>query len=118
MRLRVHVDGRSYEVDVDVLDDEPVIQRPAERDVPETVLRPRPPHKLPEDSACRSPIAGRVIALLAPEGRSVRRNEPVVLLDAMKMEVPIGPAVDGMVKTIYVQPGDTVTAGQLLFELS
>lgn len=119
MKLRVNVDGRSYDVDVDVLDDEPRHDFPPPKPaVPAAVLRERPPQKLPEDSVCRSPIAGRVIGVMSAEGRPVKRNEPVVLLEAMKMEIPIGPAVEGTIKTIHVQPGDPVAAGQVLFDLA
>jgi biotin carboxyl carrier protein len=115
MRVRVDVEGRAYDVEVDVA--EAGIVRRRGRNIPAAVLRPRPPQRLPEDSVCRSPIAGRVSAVSGEAGRSVRRHEPVVLLEAMKMEVPIGPAVDGVVKAIRVQPGDAVAAGQVLFEL-
>ena len=121
MKLRIEVEGRPYEVDVDFLDpaaepEEP--PRTAEPSIPAPVTRKRPPHKLPEDSACRAPMAGRVVAVIAAAGRRVVRNEPVVVLDAMKMEVPIGPAVEGTIKAIHVGVGDLVSTGQLLFELS
>jgi len=121
VKLRIEVEGRPYEVDVDFLDaatepDEP--PRAAEPPIPAPVTRKRPPHKLPEDSACRAPMAGRVVAVLVAAGRKVMRNEPVVVLDAMKMEVPIGPAVEGTIKTLHVGIGDLVSTGQLLFELS
>jgi len=121
MKLRVQVEGRPYEVEVDFVDHPHEINErllPAETAVPSSVLRPRPPHKLPEDSMCRAPMAGRVIAITSIPGRKVRRNESVVVLDAMKMEVPIGPAVEGIVKAIHVGVGDLVSTGQLLFELS
>jgi len=36
----------------------------------------------------------------------------------MKMEIPIGPAVDGTVKAIHVEPGEPVKKGQVLFDLA
>ena len=47
----------------------------------------------------------------------MRKNEPVMVIEAMKMEIQIGPAVDGVVKSIQVKPGEAVSTGQLLFEL-
>ena len=117
MKLRVQVEGRAYEVDVDTTA-APGTRRAAERNIPESVTRPRPPQRLPEDSVCRSPIAGRVVSLFAAAGDTVRRNQPVVLLEAMKMEVPIGPAVDGTIKSIRVAVGDVIGAREVLFELS
>ena len=120
MKLRIQVEGRAYDVDVDFLDPGPVngSSHVPEPSIPPSVLRPRPPQKLPEDSVCRSPIAGRVAAVVAAIGRKVGRNEPVVLIEAMKMEIPIGPAVEGTIKAISVAAGDAVRAGQVLFELS
>ena len=121
MKLRVHVEDRAYEVDVEFLDSEQTddeSRRAAGIPIPESVLRPRPPQKLPEDSVCRSPIAGRVAAVTTAAGRKVRHNEPVVVIEAMKMEVPIGPAVDGTVGVVHVEAGDNVTAGQALFDLA
>jgi biotin carboxyl carrier protein len=121
MRLRIQVEDRAYDVDVEILDPTNGVQgngRSAEAPVPESVLRPRPPQRLPEDSSCRSPIAGRVTAVVGEVGGKVRRNQAVIVVEAMKMEIPIGPAVDGIVKAIHVEPGDSVRAGQVLFELS
>jgi biotin carboxyl carrier protein len=107
-------------VEVDFLDSSAAAASPPvpESVLPGSVLRPRPPQKLPEDSVCRSPVAGRVAAVLASAGRKVRRNEPVVVIEAMKMEVPIGPAVDGTVKAVHLSAGDAVTPRQVLFELT
>jgi biotin carboxyl carrier protein len=121
MKLKIEVEGRPYEVDVDFLDTMAEPEQPsraAEPAIPAPVIRKRPPHKLPEDSACRAPMAGRVVAVVAAAGRRVVRNEPVIILDAMKMEVPIGPGVEGTIKAVHVGVGDLVSTGQLLFELS
>ncbi|HSU68132.1 MAG TPA: acetyl-CoA carboxylase biotin carboxyl carrier protein subunit [Tepidisphaeraceae bacterium] len=120
MRLRVNVEGRPYEVEVDFLNSAPAEnadRRPAEAPIPRSVLRPRPPQRLPEDSSCRSPIAGRVAAIVGAVGGKVRRHQAVVVIEAMKMEIAIGPAVDGTVTAIHVGPGDAVKTGQVLFEL-
>lgn len=121
MKLRIQLEGRAYEVDVDTSRSRrsgSTHRSRSELQVPASVTRPRPPQKLPEDSVCRSPIAGRIVAVFGAEGKVVQRNEPVVVIEAMKMEIPIGPAVDGTVKTIHVAVGDSVSARQLLFELS
>ena len=121
MKLRIQLEGRAYELDVDAFQSRrngSSQRNVSELHLPASVTRPRPPQKLPEDSVCRSPIAGRVVAVFGSDGKVVRRNEPVVVIEAMKMEIPIGPAVDGTVKTIHVGVGDSVSARQVLFELS
>jgi biotin carboxyl carrier protein len=120
MKLKIDVEKKSYEVTVEFLDDpaNPRSARPAELPIPETVTRPRPHLKLLEDTFCRSPIAGRVASVLAIPGQAIHAGEPVLIVEAMKMEIEIEPAVDGIVQTIHVRPGEAVAAGQLLFELS
>ena len=121
MKLKIDIEKKSYEVTVEFLEDAHNGHRdwqPGEIVIPESVTRARPPLKLLEDTFCRSPIAGRVVAVLAMPGQSMRKNEPVLVIEAMKMEVQIGPAVDGVLKTIQVKPGESVSSGQLLFELN
>ncbi len=121
MKLRIQVEGKSYDVDVDFLDEGETIEAEPEQpviEIPPAVTRERLPLKLLEDTYCRSPIAGRVTAVIASVGQRVRRNEPVLVVEAMKMENKIGPAVDGVIQSIRVKPGEAVTSGQVLFELS
>jgi len=101
MKLCIDIEEKRYEVTV-----------------PESVMRPRQHLKLLEDTFCRSPIAGLVTAVLASAGQTIRKNEPVLVIEAMKMEIQICPAVDGVLKTIHVKPGELVATAQLLFELS
>jgi biotin carboxyl carrier protein len=86
--------------------------------IPESVLHARPPQRLPEDAVCRSPIAGLVIAVLATAGEQVTRRQPVMVIEAMKMQNNVSPEVDGVLKAVHVSPGDAVKAGQVLFELT
>jgi pyruvate carboxylase subunit B len=56
--------------------------------------------------------------VLANPGQAIRKNEPVLIIEAMKMEIEISPAVDGVLKSVNVKAGESVASGQLLFELS
>lgn len=121
LRLRIRGEDGDYDVTVEFIDDVPVSNRneqEAKKRIPAAVVRERPPQKFPEDQFGRSPIAGRVTAVLVPEGTRVRKDEPVILIEAMKMEIKVGPVVDGVVEAIRVKPGETVTSGRVLFELS
>ena len=122
VKLRVHLEDKAYDVAVEVLDDGLGSPRasaePPEIAIPASVYRERPPLKLLEDAFCRSPIAGRVIAVLQSVGQRVRKNEPVLVIEAMKMEIKVAPAVDGAITAIHVKPGELVATGQVLFELA
>jgi oxaloacetate decarboxylase alpha subunit len=116
IRLRIEIEGTSYEVAVEVLPGQANYQ-PGEVEIPAAVLRPRAPMKLLEDTFCRSPIAGRIVAVLAVNGQPIRKNEPVLIIEAMKMEIEISSAVDGVIQAIHVKTGESVSSGQLLFEV-
>jgi biotin carboxyl carrier protein len=120
MKLRIDVEKKSYEVTVEFLHDARNGHGGGQDDVviPESVTRPRPHLKLLEDTFCRAPISGRITAVLGQMGQAIKKNEPVLVIEAMKMEIQIGPAVDGVLKAIQVKPGEMVSTGQLLFELA
>ena len=63
----------------------------------------------------RAPIPGLITKALVAVGSAVRKDQPVVCLDAMKLENEIPAPRDGVVKSLAVQPGQPVEKGQVLF---
>lgn len=61
-----------------------------------------------------APIPGLISRVLVAEGQRVARNQPLMTLDAMKMENEILSTKDGVVSQILVQPAQTVEKGQVL----
>ncbi len=66
------------------------------------------------DPSLKTPMAGRVVALLVAPGQAVEEGQGVVIIEAMKMENEIKAHRAGLVGAIKVAPGDTVEADQLL----
>ena len=62
-------------------------------------------------------MAGAVYKVIAQPGQSVSEGETVLILEAMKMEMSVSATSAGTVRDLHVQPGDQVTAGQLLMTL-
>ena len=58
--------------------------------------------------------AGKIFKIEAAAGIAVKKGDPVVILEAMKMEVPVVAPQDGTVASINVNVGDMVEAGALL----
>ncbi len=58
--------------------------------------------------------AGKVFKLEASAGQAVKKGDTVVILEAMKMEIPVVAPQDGTVASIDVAVGDAVEAGALL----
>ncbi len=64
-----------------------------------------------------SPMAGAVKELLVAVGEAVTEGQEVVLLESMKMEIPVEATGSGSVTEIKVAPGDTIDEGQVLLVL-
>ena len=93
--------------------------------------RPAPPPHPPPDAASASgradragssrltaPMPGTVIRVLVGEGDRVKARQPLLVLEAMKMETPLVSPYEAVVKTVHVAEGDQVAGGALLVELA
>ncbi|WP_036171302.1 acetyl/propionyl/methylcrotonyl-CoA carboxylase subunit alpha [Massilia sp. 9096] len=58
-----------------------------------------------------APMPGKVVAVVAANGQSVKKGEPLVIMEAMKMEHTIAAPSDGLVEEILYQVGDQVADG-------
>jgi acetyl-CoA/propionyl-CoA carboxylase biotin carboxyl carrier protein len=65
-----------------------------------------------------APMPGRVISVRATEGATVRAREPIVVLEAMKMEHAVAAAIDGIVTRLLVREGQQVERGEALAEVA
>ncbi|MEZ4519747.1 MAG: biotin/lipoyl-containing protein [Chloroflexota bacterium] len=110
------IDGRSYEF---VLD--PAMQwikafdglHSLEiQDRNERVARPRS-----GDGRVKAPIPGLIARILVAPGEAVAAGQPLIMLEAMKMENEIRAPFDGTLGAVSVKVGETVIRGQVLAEL-
>lgn len=62
--------------------------------------------------------AGKVFKIEANVGQAVKKGDAVVIIEAMKMEIPVVAPEDGTVASIDVAVGDAVEAGALLATLN
>lgn len=62
--------------------------------------------------------AGKVFKIEASVGQAVKKGDAVVIVEAMKMEIPVVAPEDGTVASINVAVGDAVEAGALLATLN
>jgi biotin carboxyl carrier protein len=141
-KLKITVNNRTYDVLVEVLEDDeraaaprPVVapQVAAPASVPATAL-PAPATALPAPSpkasspppkasgepkragpgAVLAPIAGTVRNVFVQAGAVIDAKSPVVLLDAMMMDTYVYPPTRGLVTEVAVAPGRIVQVGDCL----
>lgn len=136
-KLRVTVNGVSYEVDVEVLEEDDEVGDgygfPASTSAPPAARvptggnagapAPAPAKAAPpaatsstaeEKNVLTSPIAGVIVEIKVKAGDSVSENDSVVIIEAMKMNTNVSSPVSGKVKEVRVSAGDGVQQGQVL----
>jgi biotin carboxyl carrier protein len=64
----------------------------------------------------KAPMPGLIIDLKVKEGDTVKAGDPLLILEAMKMENMLKSPGDGIVKTVKVKKGDAVEKSQVLIE--
>jgi biotin carboxyl carrier protein len=126
-RLRISVEGKVYEVTVQVLEDDEAIGSSATHLLsPPAVSRaaagasPGAASRVPatQPNAILAPIAGTVQKVFVEPGSAVEPQAPVVLLDAMKMDTYIYAPRAMTVTEVNVRPGDAVQVGDSLVGFS
>ena len=90
---------------------------PAPRPVPDVDAAAHELGPTPELAAIAAPMPGTVIRVLVEPGARVAARQPLVVLEAMKMETPLVAPYDGTVKAVHVAEGDRVAGGMVLVEL-
>ena len=70
-----------------------------------------------ESSTIAAPMPGTVIKVNVHEGSTVKARDPLVVLEAMKMETPLTAPYDATVRAVHVKEGDRVAGGAALVDL-
>jgi acetyl-CoA/propionyl-CoA carboxylase biotin carboxyl carrier protein len=109
----------------------PLLRAPAPFRSPWRLNLPAPPPASPPDvdveshrpgavhgeSTVTAPMPGTVLRLEVAPGDAVRARQALVVLEAMKMEIPVHSPFEGTVRAVHVAEGDRIAGGALLVEL-
>jgi len=127
VKLKITLDNKTYEVDVEAEESEVVHAPAAYRPVSWSAPAPAPvaaPAGAPagngeaveESKVCRSPMVGVVVRINAQDGQTVKVDDALLVLEAMKMETTITSPVAGKIKRVRVDAGQSVQANQILVD--
>ena len=129
MKLQISIDGKTYEAEVEVLEDDAMPRQmnfgpsvavaAAARPAPVAAALPQAPaseEAADEKKVCRSPVTGIVIKVNVEPGQAVEANDPIMVLEAMKMETNVSAHAAGKVKRVRVAKGDSVKVNQVVVE--
>ena len=125
MKLRITLNDKTFEVDVEVAEADTAALPPA-YPIGSAVLSgsvaSAPPAPVASEAAadeakvCRSPVSGIVVRLIAQPGQNLQVGDPLMVLEAMKMETNITAPIAGRIAALRAAQGDNVQSGQVVVE--
>ena len=62
----------------------------------------------------KTEITGNVWKIVAEVGEALEEDDPIMILESMKMEIPVSAPEDGVVKEILTEEGAVVTEGTVV----
>ena len=115
--FRVSVNGTQYDVVVGPGDADISQITPAPAAAAAAAPAPAAAPVATGGTEIRAPLAGSIIDVLVTVGQSVNDGDPVIMVEAMKMETEIRANTSGKVLSVSVSKGDAITADQLLMSI-
>ena len=117
--LRITLEGKTYEVGVEVVKGGPAISSVAAAPAPVAAPAAAPATAPAAGGlSITSQMHGLVFKSVVSVGQQVAKDEQLIILEAMKMESPIHAPYAASFSSILVKEGDAVTEGQVLIQLS
>ena len=74
--------------------------------------------RLDDSQSLTAPMPATVVKVLVKPGATVRRGDTLVVLEAMKMELPIRATGDGTVRAVHCREGELVQSDSVLVQLA
>lgn len=132
-KFRITVDGKQYEVDVELIQDtddsgllpsyyNPSISKNIAQSpelIEPQIVKPTKPKvstvsQSADSKSLNSPLNGVILEIVAKPGQSVKTDDILLIVEAMKMKTNISSPFDGVIDSIEVNVNDRVEIGQLL----
>lgn len=123
-KATIVVDETPYEVDLVEIGRRAApavsVQRPAPRATTAAVSAPPPTFRVSAETsgAVPAPLPGLILRIDVKEGETVQAGQPLLVMEAMKMENVVPAPHQGTVRKIFVTEGATVGEGEPLIEVA
>lgn len=117
---RITVNGNVYDVTVEETTGNGAVSQPVNNTPAPQPAKVAPTQAKPQTSGnagsvqIKASVPGKVIAVEASVGQSVKAGDNVVILESMKMEIPVVAPQDGTIASIDVSQGNEVENGAVL----
>lgn len=123
--LRITVEGKTYEVKVELLDEQPENSPYVHSESSVSLSNSTPSSPEPEalktntesENVIASPLSAVVVSIDVSVGDEVEEGQKVITLEAMKMNTVVTTSVAGVIEKILVSEGNSVEEGQALIKL-
>ena len=115
--FHITVNGKTYVVDVDeqgVPESRGQVPAPAPAAAPAPAPAAAPAPAGQGSLPVKAGVAGKVFKIDAIPGQKMNAGDTIMILEAMKMEIPVAAPSAGTIASIDVQTGADVTVGQIL----
>lgn len=122
-KYRITLNSEVYEMEVELIEEgsAPIKTEavPAVRntETPAAQKAPVQADSASADGTVVSPMPGTIVQLMAAQGDKVSKGQPILVLEAMKMENEITAKKDGVLSELRVAEGQTVAGGEILFTI-
>ena len=128
MKYVATLNGKKYEVEIERVDEYRPLDRGAQVSAPAPILAAAPAPKAAPAAAPKAAapaagagsvkvsaaVPGKVVKIVASVGQSVKAGDSVVIVESMKMEIPVVAPQDGTIASIDVAEGAAVENGDTL----
>ncbi|MDO5560749.1 MAG: biotin/lipoyl-containing protein [Oscillospiraceae bacterium] len=115
-RFNVSVNGKAYDVAVEeITDGSAPAAMPAAAPASAPAAKPAAPKAAAgAGTKVTAPMPGTILEVKVNVGDSIKKGQPIMVLEAMKMENDIVASCDGKITSILVKKGDSVNASDAL----
>jgi acetyl/propionyl-CoA carboxylase alpha subunit len=117
-RLRIALDGVQRTFRIIEANDELYVHSSLGSRVVKRLPRHPIHHVAADEGSANSPMPGQVLKVPVEAGQKVAAGDPLIILEAMKMEHTMRAAVEGVVEAVLVSQGEVVAPGQVLVRIA